>query len=78
MSILMGTNYASLVIDSPASVAQLDVRPTVLWVRPPPDPQHSFVEIGHEIISTVILSRCLKKDSCRFLAKECAQYCLTA
>ena len=28
MSILMGTNYASLVIDLPASVAQLAVRPT--------------------------------------------------
>ena len=27
-----------------------------LWVHPPPGPQHSFMEIDHEILSTVILS----------------------
>ena len=27
-----------------------------LWARPPPGQQHSFVEIGHKIFSTVILS----------------------
>ena len=42
--------------------------------------QHSFVGIDHEIFSTVILSpfRWFKKGSCQFLAKECAQYWLTA
>ena len=39
---------------------------------------HSFVEIDHEIFSIVILSLLLKKGSCKFLAKECAQYWLTA
>ena len=40
----------------PASVAQLDARPTGdQWVRPPPGRQHSLVEIDHEIFSTVIL-----------------------
>ena len=41
--------------------------------------QHSFVEIDHEIFSTVILSLpWFKKDSCQFLVKEFAQYWLTA
>ena len=43
----------------PASVAQLDARPTgdqELRVRPPRVRKHSFVEIDHEIFSTVILS----------------------
>ena len=42
--------------------------------------QHSFVAIDHEIFSVVILSLPLrfKKSSCQFLAKECAQYWLTA
>ena len=39
--------------------------------------QHSVVEIDHEIFSTVILSLPLI-GSCQFLAKECAQYWLTA
>ena len=34
--------------------------------------QHSFVEIGHEIISTSILSLPLiQEGSCQLLAKEC-------
>ena len=37
--------------------------------------QHSFVEIDHEIFSPF---RWFKKSSCQFLAKECAQYWLTA
>ena len=44
----------------PASVAQLDVRPTGdpggRWFDPRRGWQHSFVEIDHEIFSTVILS----------------------
>ena len=43
----------------PASVAQLDKHPTGDPTRPPPLPrgrQHSFVEIDHEIFSTVILT----------------------
>ena len=41
--------------------------------------QHSFVEIDHEIFSTVILSLPLiQEGSSQFLAKECAQYLLTA
>ena len=43
--------------------------------------QHSFVEIDHEIFSTVILSLPLIQEGhfiCQFLAKECAQYWLTA
>ena len=43
----------------PASVAQLDARPTGdrrLRFDPRRGRQHSFVEIDHEIFSTVILS----------------------
>ena len=43
----------------PASVAQLDAHPTgdqEVGVRPSRGRQHSFVEIDHEIFSTVILS----------------------
>ena len=43
----------------PASVAQLDARPTRPGGRgfdPRRGRQHSFVEIDHEIFSTVILS----------------------
>ena len=44
----------------------------------PAEVGHSFVEIDHEILSTVILFlRWFKKGSCQFLAKECAQYWLT-
>ena len=57
--------------EEPASVAQSDAR---LVIR-----QHSFMEIDHEIFSTVILSlpyghsfRWFKKGSYQFLEKECA------
>ena len=41
--------------------------------------QHSFVEIDHEIFSTVILSLPLiQEGQLSVLAKECAQYWLTA
>ena len=67
----------------PASVAQFDApsdwRPGGRGFHPHRGRQHSFVEIDHEISSTVILSfRRFKKGSCQFLAKECAQYWLTA
>ena len=48
-------------------------------VQPRQGQQHSFVEIDREIFSTVILSLPLiQGGSCQFLAKECAQYWLTA
>ena len=35
--------------------------------------QHSFVEIGHETISTAILSfPLIQEGTCQLLAKECA------
>ena len=41
-----------------------------LRVRHPLGRQHSFVEIDHELFSTVILSfPLIKKGSCQFLAK---------
>ena len=44
----------------PASVAQLDApsdwRPGGCWFNPRRGQQHSFVEIDHEIFSTVILT----------------------
>ena len=41
--------------------------------------QHSSLEIDHEIVSTIILSLPLiQEGSCLFLAKERAQYWLTA
>ena len=43
----------------PASVAQLDARPTggqEVSGSTSPDPQNSFVEIDHKIFSTVIIS----------------------
>ena len=66
-----------------ASVAQLDPlsdwRPGGRGFNLRRGRQHSFVEIDHEIFSTVILSLPLiKKGSCQFLAKECAKYWLTA
>ena len=48
-------------------------------VQPRRGRQHSFVKIDHEIFSTVILSLLLiHEGSFQFLAKECAQYWLTA
>ena len=66
-----------------ASVAQLDApsdwRPGGRRFNPRRGRQHSFVEIDHEIFSTVILSLPLIQEGhCQFLAKECAQYWLTA
>ena len=41
--------------------------------------QHSFMEIDHEIfLRSFSPIRWFKKGSCQFLAKECAQYWLTA
>ena len=46
-----------------------------LRVLPSPGRQYSIMAIDHEILLTVFL--CLQ-DSRHFLAKECAQYWLTA
>ena len=56
---------------------KLDWRPGGRGFNPRRGRQHSFVEIGHEIFSTVILSLPLIQEG-QFLAKECAQYWLTA
>ena len=49
-----------------------------LLVQPLRGRQHSFVEIDHEIFTTVILSLVLiQEGQCRFLAKECTRYWLT-
>ena len=70
-------------IYKPASVAQLDARPTgdqeVVGSTP--------AEVGN-ILSRRLIMKCFlrsfspfrwfKKGSCQFLAKECAQYWLTA
>ena len=80
--------YTGLLFDSTiqavseqASVAQLDApsdwRPGGRGFNPRRSRQHSFVEIDHEIFSTVILSLPLIQEG-QFLAKECAQYWLTA
>ena len=46
-----------------------------LRVRSLPGRQYSFMEIDHEIFPRSFSSfRWFKKDSCQFLAKECAQY----
>ena len=58
----------------PASVPQLDARSTddqevAVW---PPAGGHSFIEIDHEIFSTVILSILpIQEGQFQFLAKEC-------
>ena len=69
--------------DLSASVAQVDApsdwRPGGRGFNPRRGRQHSFVEIDHEIFSTAFSPfRWFKKGSCQFLAKECAQYWLTA
>ena len=65
----------------PASVAQLDAssdwRPGGRRFNPHRGRQHSYVEIDHEMRSFSPF-RWFKKGSCQFLAKECAQYWLTA
>ena len=68
----------------PASVARLDApsdwRSGGCGFNPRRGRQHSFVEIDHEIFSMVILSHPLIQEGqlSQFLAKECAQYWLTA
>ena len=70
----------------PASVAQMDApsdwRQRGRGFNPRRGRQHSFVEIDHEIFSMVILSLPLIQEGSlsvsEFLAKECAQYWLTA
>ena len=65
----------------PVSVAHLDApsdwRPGGRGFNPHQGRQHSFVEIDREIFSAVILSLPLIQEG-QFLAKECAQYWLTA
>ena len=68
----------------PASVAQLDApsdwRPGGRGFNPRQGWQHSFVEIGREIFSTVILSLLLIQEGQLSVSGErmCAQYWLTA
>ena len=67
----------------PASVARLDApsdwRPGGRGFNPRRGRQHSFVEMDHEIFSTVIHSLPLIQErQFQFLAKECAEYWLTA
>ena len=58
--ILLMNTKACIITCGPASVAQLDAqsdwRPGGCGFNPRQGRQHSFVEIDHEIISTVILS----------------------
>ena len=64
----------------PASVAQLDApsdrRPGGRGFNPRRGRQHSFVEI--DFLRSFSPFRWFKKGSCQFLAKECAQYWITA
>ena len=64
----------------PASVAQSDApsdwRPGGRRLNPRRGRQHSFVEIDHEIFSSVIISLPLIQEG--QLTKECAQYWLIA
>ena len=57
-------------------MAQLDARPTgdqEIAGSTPPDRQHSFADIDHEMFSTAILSLPLIQEGvCQFLVKECA------
>ena len=46
-------------------MAQLDTHPTGdqdVWVQPQPGCHHSFMEIDHEVVSTVILSLLLNQE----------------
>ena len=72
-----------LIRNWPGSVAHLDGasvwKPGGCGFNPRLDWQHSFLEIDHEIFSTDILSfPLIQEGRCQFLAKECAQYWLTA
>ena len=66
----------------PALVAQLvapsDWRPGGRGFNPRRGRQHSFVEIMKYFLRSFSPFRWFKKGSCQFLAKECAQYWLTA
>ena len=77
----LGQVHQNLIIHQPESVAQLDApsdwRPGGRGFNPRWGWQHSFVEIDHEIFSTVILSLPLIQEG-QFLVKECAHYWLTA
>ena len=57
---VLWNNIPSLMSAQQASVAQLDApsdcRPGGRWFNPRRGRQHSFMEIDHEIFSTVILS----------------------
>ena len=66
-----------------ASVAQLDApsdwRPGGRGFNPRRGRQHSSLEIDREyFLRSFSPFRWFKKGSCQFLAKECAQYWLTA
>ena len=83
LAVYSGSSFLDYIINEPASVAQLDApsdwRPGGRGFNLRRGRKHSFVEIDHEIFSTVILSLpWFKKGRCQFLAKECAQYWLTA
>ena len=60
VQIILGKRAIRVRVIEPASVAQLDARPTgdqeVADSTPRRGRQHSFLEIDHEIFSTVILS----------------------
>ena len=74
MLITQSVHWPFVTSIEPASVAHLDARLTGDYEvagSTPPDRQHSFVEIDHKIVSTVIFYLPLiKKGSCQFLAKE--------
>ena len=62
----------------PASMAQLDAHPTsdqevAVSILPPPHPRSATFFRGDSIMK-YFLSLPFKKGSCKFLAKECAQY----
>ena len=54
-------------------MAQLDARDKEVAVLTPPGRQHSFVEIDHEIFSTVILSLLLIQEG--QLSVSCERMC---
>ena len=80
--LIIDFSLRNLHINKVASVAQLDApsdwRPRGRGFNPRRGRQHSFVEIGHEIFSTVILSLPLIQEGQLSVSGECAQYWLTA